>query len=76
MHLHYMLNSYESLSSIKKLAKIVRISKPTKLLSGSLQFDYIEGVSAERILLEAILEEDEKLVFSRINPHTRKFINN
>jgi hypothetical protein len=58
-HLDNMLATYKTLSSLKPLAKTLRIAKATKA-GQHVIFDYIQGDSAERLLLEAILENKQE----------------
>lgn len=57
-HLNKMLESYKYLSGLKKFNKLVSVVPAVK--KGSVvKFKFIHGESAERLLLEAILNKDE-----------------
>jgi hypothetical protein len=57
-HLNRMLATYKSLSGLKNLSEELNLVKPIKTSPGALKFEYLEGQSAERTLLESILAED------------------
>lgn len=59
-HLERMFNTYTALSGVKKLSNVISIVAPAKSPQGNLIFDFIEGISAERVLLEKVLLEDKK----------------
>jgi hypothetical protein len=66
-HLEHMINTYVMLSGIKKLSNLVSIVAPEKTPQGNLKFTYIEGTSAERVLLEKVLIEDRQGAYEIID---------
>lgn len=64
-HLGKMLESYKALSGVKMInASIVA---PTKISPDVLRFDFIVGKSVERTLLENVLADDRRGVYSLID---------
>src|SRR3990167_4486666 len=59
-HLDNMVNTYHKLSDLKKLSSLINILAPAQSSDQKLIFDYIEGPTAERVLLEKILIEDKQ----------------
>lgn len=58
-HLYKMLKTFESLSAIRSLMKLTAIIPAQKLSSGSLGFSFVEGLTAERVLVDTITQKDE-----------------
>lgn len=54
-HLEKMFSTYKLLSKYAKVQEMVTIAEPQKTRDG-IRFDYIHGESAERYLIEAVLE--------------------
>ena len=59
-HLDHMINTHRVLSGVTDLSKLLNIVAPGKSQNQSVNFNYIKGVSAERMLLEKVLLKDEK----------------
>jgi hypothetical protein len=66
-HLENMLLAYENLFGVKKLKGIVEFVAPLLTPKGELRFEYIDGVSAERLLLESLLLGDKKKCYEIID---------
>ncbi len=65
-HLERMLSNYRTLSKLDTLSSLVSVV-PAAKSGATLEFDYIAGVSAERLLLEKILSEDTQGAFAIID---------
>lgn len=66
-HIEYMMHTYKTLSSVDGLGNKINIISPLKISSGTLRFDFVDGISAERLLLEKILLDDSIASFAIID---------
>lgn len=59
-HIMQMLDTYELLCDQKGLCEDIQIVVPKKVSEKVVSFEFVEGISAERKLLEYVLDADEK----------------
>ncbi len=58
LHVQKMLKTYKILSKNKRFENSIKLVKPIKISTNTVRFDFINGESAERALIESILSDN------------------